>query len=172
MIELEKIEKHVVLRAPRARVWRAITNTAEFGQWFGIELHGEFEVGKVVTGTFAKGIDEQAIMERQRELGVAVSGVRHLESRFVFCTVERIVPENYFSFRWIPYGIDAEVNPESEPTTLVEFKLADSPEGTLLIIIESGFERVPEHRRQRAFRMNEGGWTAQLVNIERYVEEV
>jgi uncharacterized protein YndB with AHSA1/START domain len=88
----------------------------------------------------------------------------------VFCTVERIEPEHYFSFRWIPYGIDAEADPQNEPTTLVEFRLEKVAEGTLLTIIESGFDRVPAHRRERAFRMNEGGWAAQAENLKKYVE--
>ena len=89
---------------------------------------------------------------------------------FGVCTVERIEPERYFSFRWIPYGIDAEADPAREPTTLVEFFLKEVPEGTLLTIVESGFDRVPPHRRERAFRMNESGWAAQSENIKRYVE--
>ena len=78
--------------------------------------------------------------------------------------------ERYFSFRWVPYGIDAEADPESEPTTLVEFQLEPSPEGTTLTIVESGFDRVPAHRRARAFRMNEGGWAAQAENLRKHVE--
>jgi uncharacterized protein YndB with AHSA1/START domain len=84
--------------------------------------------------------------------------------------VERIDPERHFSFRWIPYGIDAECDPEKEPTTLVEFRLEPVPGGTRLVIAESGFERVPPHRRERAFRMNDGGWTAQAENIKQHVE--
>jgi uncharacterized protein YndB with AHSA1/START domain len=88
----------------------------------------------------------------------------------VFGTVERIEPEHYFSFRWIPYGIDAEIDPKNEPTTLVEFRLEKAGEGTVLTIIESGFDRVPAHRRERAFRMNQGGWAGQSENIRKYVE--
>jgi uncharacterized protein YndB with AHSA1/START domain len=92
------------------------------------------------------------------------------EKTAVFCTVERIEPEHYFAFRWIPYAIDADADPENEPTTLVEFRLEPAPEGTLLTIVESGFDRVPAHRRARAFRMNEGGWAAQSDNLRKYVE--
>lgn len=172
MDALDKIEKHVVLKAPIGRVWRAITDSEEFGRWFGISLQGKFVVGEEITGKFLKSLNEQAIMERQRSLGVPVSGLRHLEDDLIFCKVERLEPENYFSFRWIPYGIDADVNPEDEPTTLVEFELAEAPEGTLLTIVESGFEKVPEQRKLRAFRMNEGGWSVQLENMKKYVEKV
>jgi uncharacterized protein YndB with AHSA1/START domain len=173
MKALNRIEKHVVLKASIERVWRAITDAEEFGRWFGISLEGRFVVGEEITGTFSKSFDEQAIMEHQRSLGVPVSGIRRFTGGgLIFCKVERIEPESYFSFRWIPYGIDVDVNPNDEPTTLVEFQLAPAPEGTLLTITESGFEKVPEHRKLRAFRMNEDGWSAQLENIKRYVEKV
>lgn len=166
----DKIEKRVTLRAPVSRVWRALTDAEEFGQWFGVKLEGPFVVGKAVTGTFAGGIDEAAIREYQESLGLEPAKLKLPERNLVFCTMERIEPEHTFSFRWIPFGIDAEADLDNEPTTLVEFRLAAVPEGTLLTIVESGFDRVPAHRRERAFRMNDGGWAAQTENIKRYVE--
>ena len=88
----------------------------------------------------------------------------------MFCTVEKIEPEHYFSFRWIPYGIDAEADPKNEPTTLVELRLEKTGEGTHLTITESGFDKVPAHRRERAFRMNDGGWAEQAENLRKHVE--
>lgn len=166
----DKIEKKVTLRAPVSRVWRAIADAKEFGRWFGFRLEGEFAAGKTITGTFEGEISEAAIMEHQKKLGLTPSKLRLPDNNTVFCTVERIEPERYFSFRWIPYGIDAEADPKKEPTTLVEFRLEQAPEGTLLTIVESGFDRVPSHRRERAFRMNEGGWTEQAQNVRKYVE--
>lgn len=166
----DRIEKHVVLRAPVSRVWRAITDAQEFGRWFGVRLEGEFAPGKAITGTFDAKIDEAVIVEAQKRAGVTPSKVKFPEPNSVFCTVERIEPERYFSFRWIPYGIDAEIDPKSEPTTLVEFRLEPCAEGTALTIVESGFDRVPAHRRARALRMNDGGWTAQTDNVRKYVE--
>jgi uncharacterized protein YndB with AHSA1/START domain len=172
MITPNKIEKQVTLHAPLGRVWHAITDAREFGRWFGVSLDGDFAAGKVITGTFNKELDEAAIIEHQQRVGLSPSGIRQPENGFVFCTVERIEPQSYFSFRWIPYGIDAEVNPMTEPTTLVEFYLQESANGTLLRIVESSFERVPEHRRERAFRMNEGGWDGQAENVREYVETI
>ena len=166
----ERIEKRVTLRAPVSRVWRAISDSREFGRWFGFTLEGPFVEGKPVKGTFDGKIDEAAIVEYQKSRGLAPSRVKLPEASFVFCTPERIQPERFFSFRWIPYGIDAEADPENEPTTLVEFMLEPAPEGTYLTIVESGFERVPAHRRARAFRMNEGGWAAQAENLRKHVE--
>ena len=152
-------------------MWQAIANAKEFGRWFGIDLEGDFVVGKPIVGAFNVELNEAAILEYQKKLGLPPSKVKLPEKSIVFCTVERIEPETYFSFRWIPYGIDADIDPETEPMTLVEFRLEKAAEGTLLTIAESGFERVPAHRRQRAFRMNEGGWAAQAENIRNYVEK-
>ena len=167
----DKIEKQVTLRAPVSRVWRAITDVTEFSRWFGIKLDDPFVAGKTVTGTYSEmKLDEAAIVEHQKRVGVAPSKIKLPADGAVFCTVERIEPERYFSFRWIPYGIDADADPENEPTTLVELRLEPVAEGTLLTIVESGFDKVPEHRRARAFRMNEGGWAGQAENLKRYVE--
>src|SRR5262245_57227504 len=143
----DRIEKRVTLRAPVSRVWRAIADAEEFGRWFGFKLEGAFEQGKAMRGTFQGSLDEAAIVEHQKRLGLKPSKVKLPASDAVFCTVERIEPECYFSFRWIPYGIDADADPEHEPTTLVEFRLEPVAEGTLLTIVESGFDRVPAHRR-------------------------
>lgn len=170
MSTTDRIEKEVTLRAPVSRVWRALTDAEEFGRWFGISLHGSFAEGETVTGTFAGSLDEAAIMEAQRGMGVTPSKLKMPAPDAVFCTPERIEPEHYFSFRWIPYGIDAEADPENEPTTLVEFQLESVAEGTMLTIRESGFDRVPAHRRERAFRMNDRGWTGQAENLRKHVE--
>jgi uncharacterized protein YndB with AHSA1/START domain len=170
MSSMDKLEKKVTLHAPVSRVWRAITDAQEFGQWFGVKLAGPFVAGKTITGIFDESLNEAAIMEFQKSRGLPPHKVKAPERNAVFCTVERIEPEHTFSFRWIPYGIDAEADPKHEPTTLVEFHLEEAAEGTLLTIVESGFDRVPVHRRDRAFRMNEGGWAAQAENLRKHVE--
>jgi uncharacterized protein YndB with AHSA1/START domain len=170
MESTDKIEKRVTLRAPVSRVWRALSDAQEFGRWFGFALEGAFAEGRTIRGTFTGAIDEATIVEYQKSLGLRPSKVKLPAPDFTFCTVERIQPERYFSFRWIPYGIDAEIDPENEPTTLVEFRLEAVANGTLLTIVESGFDRVPANRRERAFRMNEGGWAAQTDNLARYLE--
>lgn len=171
MDPLDRIEKSIDLRANIERVWQAITDHKEFSQWFGVALDQPFQPGRTITGSFNMSFDEGKIMERQRALGVQPSGIRPIAPNTVFCTVERMDAPHSFSFRWIPYGIDAECDPAKEPTTLVEFSLESTAGGTRLTIVESGFSRVPEHRRLRAFRMNEGGWAAQAENIRRHVEQ-
>jgi uncharacterized protein YndB with AHSA1/START domain len=166
----DSIEKRVTLRATISRVWQAITDVEEFGRWFGVKLEGSFAPGNQVRGIFDQALDEAAIIDYQKKLGLPPSKVKMPEKNAVFCTVERVEPKTYFSFRWIPYGVDAEIDPKDEPTTLVEFRLEEVQDGTALTIIESGFDRVPAHRRERAFRMNEGGWAAQAENVKKHVE--
>jgi uncharacterized protein YndB with AHSA1/START domain len=146
----DRIEKRVVLGAPRARVWRALTNPDEFGSWFGAKLEGPFTPGGTVRGRITHPGYEHVTMELQ---------------------VERIEPESYLAYRWHPYAVEPNVDYSQEPTTLVEFRLEESGAGTVLTIVESGFDRIPLARRAEAFRMNEGGWTAQVRNIERYVSQ-
>lgn len=171
MNDLNQIEKQVLIEAPVSKVWKAVTNAKEFSSWFGFNFSGEFEVGKAMKGSFGDGINETEIINYQKKLGVKPSGVNMPKGDIVFCTVESMKPETYFSFRWIPYSIDAEADPENEPTTLVEFIFEEVAKGTQLTIRESGFDQVPSHRRERAFRMNEGGWAGQSKNVKSYVEK-
>ena len=142
------IEKQIVLRATRSRVWRALTDPNEFGTWFRVKLETGFAPGQKATGA------------------VTYSGYEHV--RFE-ATVERMEQERLFAFRWHPYAVDPKVDYSKEPTTLVEFKLADHPDGTLLSVVESGFDKVPAHRRGEAFLRNSEGWEIQLRNIEAHV---
>ena len=146
----DRIEKTVVLKAPRSRVWRAIADATEFGRWFGVNLEAPFAPGAQVTGR------------------ITSRGYEHVVMRI---TIERIEPERLFSFRWHPYAIEPGVDYSAEPTTLVEFRLEEAAAGaqTELTVVESGFDRIPAARRAEAFRMNEKGWASQLKNIERHV---
>src|SRR5262245_55472990 len=145
---LDRIDKQILLRAPRSRVWRALTQAQEFGSWFGVQLDGPFIAGASVTGR------------------ITIKGYEHL--RFEL-EVQELQPESYFAYRWHPYAIDPNVDYSKEPMTLVEFRLKEVAGGTQLDVSESGFERLPLARRAEAFRMNDGGWAQQLVNIERHV---
>lgn len=170
MSSTDRIEKIVHLKAPVSPVWRSIADPAEFGRWFGVELVGRLEAGEKVRGKFGALPPPEVFDELQRKAGVEPAKVVAPAPDAVFCTIERVEPETYFSFRWIPFGIEASIDPATEPTTLVEFRLAPDGGGTRLTITESGFDRVPAHRRLRAFRMNDGGWTAQAENVKRHVE--
>ena len=144
----DRIEKTIVLRAPRSRVWRALTNSQEFGAWFGAKFDGPFKPGQRIEGR------------------ITSPGYEHLAMVFA---IERMDPQTLMSYRWHPGAVDPAVDYSSEPTTLVEFHLEDVAGGTELRIVESGFDRIPPARRAEAFRMNDDGWAAQLENIERHV---
>lgn len=146
----DRIEKRVVLRAPRSRVWGAIANAEEFGTWFRMQLDGAFAAGRTVRAK------------------VTIPGYEHMK---VEMQVERIEPERYFSYRWHPYPNDPAVDYSAEPMTLVEFTLEDAEGGggTAVTIVESGFDRIPLARRAEAFRMNDGGWAGQIKNLAAYV---
>ena len=146
----DRIEKQVVLDAPRARVWRALVDADEFGTWFGVRLRhrGRFEPGARVQGA------------------LTYPGYEHVTLEI---TVERVETERLFSYRWHPYAVDPELDYTKEPTTLVEFSLDDAEGGTRLTVVESGFDAIPAGRRAEAFRMNDGGWTEQVRRIERHV---
>ena len=144
----DRIEKTVTLTAPRARVWQAIADARQFGEWFRVRLDGEFAVGAAIRGN------------------ITYPGYEYITMEVV---VERMEPEHFFSYRWHPYAIDPKVDYSPEPMTLVEFTLEDAPGGTRLTIVESGFDRVPLSRRAEAFRMNSDGWGEQMQNIQRYV---
>ena len=144
----DRIEKKITLKAPRSRVWRALTDAKEFGAWFRVALTSSFEVGKEVSGN------------------ITHPGYEHLK---MTVKVERMDAEHLFSFRWHPYAIDPKVDYASEAPTLVEFRLEEVPGGTQLTVVESGFDRIPAGRRAEAFRMNAQGWAAQLENVERHV---
>ncbi len=147
-MSVDRIEKTVILRATRARVWRALTSAEEFGTWFGVELRGPFTTGARVQGR------------------ISVPGYEHVTMEITIVSLE---PERYFSWRWHPGAVEPGFDYSAEPMTLVEFRLEEVPEGTRLTVVESGFEAIPLARRAKAFEENTGGWAAQLENIGRHV---
>ncbi len=146
----DRIEKRILLRAPRARVWRSLTDAEQFGQWFGVELNGSFVPGARLRGQ------------------VKHKGYEHVPFEI---TIERMDPEKLLSWRWHPYPVDPKIDYSAEPTTLVVFELEEVADGTALTVVESGFDGIPLARRLEAYRGNEQGWTAQMTAIERYVSE-
>ena len=142
------VEKQITLKAPVSRVWQALTDYEQFGEWFRVKLETPFREGEPSYGH------------------ITYPGFEYLrwESKTV-----RIEPERYFSFTWHPYAIDPEVDYSQETPTLVEFHLEPKDGGTLLTVRESGFDQLPPERRSEAFRMNDKGWGIQIQNIDEYV---
>jgi uncharacterized protein YndB with AHSA1/START domain len=145
-----KIEKRIELKAPVSRVWRALTDYREFGDWFRVKLERPFVAGQESRGN------------------ITYPGYEHVVWTAV---VQKMEPERLFSFTWHPYAVDPSVNYSKETPTLVEFRLEKAGSGTLLVLTESGFDNVPTERRSEAFRRNEGGWTEQMKNIEAHVTQ-
>ena len=145
-----RIEKQIELRAPVSRVWRALTDHREFGQWFRVALDGPFAPGQPSTGH------------------ITWPGYEHIRWEAV---VQQLVPETLFSFTWHPYAIDLAIDYSTETPTLVEFRLAPTATGTLLTLTETGFENIPAHRFADALRMNSNGWSQQLENIRTHVTQ-
>jgi uncharacterized protein YndB with AHSA1/START domain len=146
----DRIEKTTVIRAPRARVWRALTDHEEFGRWFGVTLDKAFAPGATING---KILDPE-----------------YAHMPFTM-TIDRVEPERLFSMRWHPYAHDPAVDYSAEPTTLIEFTLDEVGDGTRVTVVESGFDRIPIERRALAYRMNDEGWGGQMQNITKYVEQ-
>jgi uncharacterized protein YndB with AHSA1/START domain len=144
----DRIEKRIELNAPPARVWRALTDYREFGQWFRVSLEAPFAPGKKTRGR------------------ITYPGYEHLVMELV---VQKMETERLFSFHWHPYSVDPKVDYSNEPPTLVEFRLTKTAKGTLLVVTESGFDAIPAARRDEAFRMNSAGWAEQMKNVETYV---
>lgn len=145
----DRIEREILLKAPRSRVWRALSNAEEFGNWFGMDLKGKtFEAGKAV------------------QARIIYPGYEHLVCEMV---IERIEPERLLSWRWHPGAIDPAIDYSGETRTLVVFELEEVDSGTLVRLVETGFDDLPPARRLDAFRLNSGGWEAQMKNIEQHV---
>jgi uncharacterized protein YndB with AHSA1/START domain len=157
----DRIEKRVLLRASRERVWRAISDSKQFGSWFGVEFDGPFVPGASIIGKMVPTRVDAEVAKRQEP---------YRGYRFEFA-VDRVEPMRLFSFRWHPFAMDSSVDYSKEPSTLVAFELAEAADGTMLTVTESGFDQIPIERRAKAFAANEGGWAAQMKLIEKYLAQ-
>lgn len=158
--QADRIQKSILLKAPRDRVWRAIADSGEFGTWFGVAVEGKFVPGGTLAARIAPTkLDPEVAMLQEPYAGMLLE-----------IAVDRIEPMRLFSFRWHPFAVDAGVDYAQEPQTLVVFKLDVVPGGTMLTITESGFGQLPSGRREKALEANDGGWQHQTKLIERYVE--
>jgi len=145
----DRIEKTIDLKAPVDRVWRAVSDHREFGAWFQVALEGPFVTGQEVRGR------------------ILYPGYEHVTWKAKVVAIE---PLQRLAFTWHPYGVDPDIDYDQETPTLVEFRLEPIATGARLTVVESGFDKVPAHRREEAFRMNDGGWTQQVRNIQAHVD--
>jgi len=145
-----QIEKRIEIAAPVSRVWHALTDSRQFGEWFLVKMDGPFVAGQPLTGQ------------------ITHPGYEHVRMEIV---VKEIEPETHFSYTWHPYALDPKVDYTKEESTLVEFRLQPVAGGTLLTVTESGFDKIPSDRRAEAFQRNDGGWAQQMKNIQAYVSK-
>jgi uncharacterized protein YndB with AHSA1/START domain len=155
----DRIEKKVLLRAPLARVWRAISDATEFGSWFGVKFDAPFTPGVKLRGVVVPTTVNEEVAKAQKPY----------EGKPFEITVEQMEPERWFSFRWHPFAVEPGVDYSLEPTTLVAFSLEKTADGIMLTITESGFDQIPLARRAKAFSANKGGWSKQVELIEAYL---
>ena len=155
----DRIERQIFLRAPRARVWQALVDAERFGQWFGARFSGAFVQGALVSGQIAPTtMDDEVARMQAPHAGLPL-----------YMEIVSIEPQTRFAFRWHPHAVDASAEYAREPTTLVEFTLADVDGGVMLTVTESGFDTMPIERRATSFEQNAHGWTLQMQLIEKYV---
>jgi uncharacterized protein YndB with AHSA1/START domain len=146
----DRIEKQIEIAAPTSRVWQALTDSRQFGEWFLVKMEGPFVAGQPAAGK------------------ITYPGYENLRMEIV---VKEIEPQTLFSFTWHPYAIDPKVDYEQEESTLIEFRLQPTPGGVLLTVTESGFDKIPAERRAEALLRNDSGWAQQMKNIQAYVNK-
>jgi uncharacterized protein YndB with AHSA1/START domain len=157
----DRIEKKILLRAPRKRVWKALTDSGEFEKWFGVKFDAPFKPGVSMRGQLIGTSVDAEVAKMQRQ---------YVHKPFEL-TVETMEAERLFSFRWHPYAVDPNVDYSGEPTTLVEFVLEETPDGVMLTVTESGFDKLPLERRAKAFTANNNGWGIVVTLIEKYLAQ-
>jgi uncharacterized protein YndB with AHSA1/START domain len=155
----DRVEKQILLNAPRSRVWKALTDSKEFGSWFGMKLEGPFRAGETIRGKISGTTVDPEVAKMQKP---------H-EGKVVELFIDRIEPETRFCMKWHPYAIDPKVDYSKEPMTLITFTLEEKENGTLLTITETGFDQIPIHRRAQALKANDGGWAHQTLLIQKYL---
>lgn len=158
---MDRIEKKILLRAPRKRVWRALTDSDEFGSWFGMKFDSPFRSGEVVHATIVGTAVDAEVAKGQK----LYEGLRFE------ITIDRIEPEQVFSFRWHPGPPEPGADLSQEPTTLVRFTLEEVPDGTMLTLTESGFDSIPLARRAKAFTSNDQGWSMVVKLLEKHLAQ-
>ena len=158
-MDTDRIEKRILLRAPRKRVWRALSDSTEFGTWFGVKFNAPFTPGASMRGVIVTTTVNAEVAKAQKEY----------EGMPFEITIEQIEPERLFSFRWHPFAVERGVDYSAEPTTLIVFTLEEVADGVMLTVTESGFNRIPLARRAKAFTANEGGWSVMVKVIEEYL---
>ena len=157
----DRIEKKIFLRAPRKRVWRALSDYKEFGSWFGMKFEGPFTPGARVRGTIVgTKVDADVAKSQKQYEGLSFEMV-----------IDRVEPERLLSLRWHPNAVEPGVDYSAEPMTLIVFTPEEENNGVMLTVTESGFDQIPLARRAKAFTANERGWGMVMQLIEKHLAQ-
>ena len=141
----DTIERDVLIHAPPARVWSALTEARHLGSWFG---------------------DAGAEIDLQRGGRIRIDWREHGTALGV---VEELDFPHAFSFRW---SLIPGEPPRTGNSTLVRFTLeAEGEEHTRLRVVESGFRSLngDSTERRRHLEANEEGWKAELDELRGYL---
>ena len=140
----DSIERRITIRAPKERVYSAITDPKQIVSWFPDAINGTLEVGDAPTIGFGK--------DTLYRIHVVAAN-----------------PHDYFAYRWVPGNADGTDGFTGDvlavPNTLVEFRLADDPKGTALTLTESGFSNLPGAVAEKKLEENTGGWDDMLDRL-------
>ena len=156
---VDRIEKSILIRSSRARVWRALVDSKEFGTWFGMRFDRAFEAGATLKGVIVPTEVDPEVAKHQKPF----------EGTPFEIVVDRIEPQTLFSFKWHPGAVDKSVDYSKEPMTQVTFTLEEAPGGIKVTVVESGFDKLPAERRAKAFAGNAEGWTMVVTLLEKWV---
>jgi uncharacterized protein YndB with AHSA1/START domain len=157
--QIDHIEKSIVLNCALERVWCAISEARQFSAWMGLSDHGDFVPGTLFTAKMAptKFNDEFAKLQEPFD-GLQVK-----------MTIDQIQRPRLFSFRFHPFAVDPDADYSREPMNLVTFELQEVPDGTMVTITETGFDRIPLERRAMAYEVNDRGWALATKALENYL---
>ncbi|GAA4477674.1 SRPBCC family protein [Rhodococcus olei] len=140
------VSRTVVVNAPRASVWRALTDPEHISKWFGQTARIDaLEVG--ARGSF----------------GWTEHGEFTIE-------ITEVDPPVHFAYRWFTQPGEFDFDRATE----ARFTLADQGETTILTVVETGFDRLSDDEETRRGQLegNRQGWDAELDELVAYLEAV
>jgi uncharacterized protein YndB with AHSA1/START domain len=142
----DKIERKIIIKAPKEQVYAAITNPELIIKWFPDAIEGNFAEGEQPIFNFGE----------------------HGKSRIYVVAMR---PHDYFAYRWVPGSSHFMGDVLSTETTLVEFSLAENDDATEVTMVESGFAKIPAKLAEAAFAQNSNGWNFMLGRLEKHFTE-
>jgi len=142
----DTIVREITVKAPKERVYKAITDPKQIVTWFPDAIEGTLEVGERPIFNFGKHGKNQIYVEAAN-------------------------PYDYFAYRWVPGSNNVTGDVLTVPNTLVEFRIETSEGMTKVTLTESGFASLPAEVAQKSFEQNSGGWEFMISRLEKILNE-